>query len=58
MDMIINNDCILCGACKIICPTKAIYKDGIKMNIKNELCIRCKKCIYRCFVRAIEIDKV
>ena len=45
-------NCINCGLCKDICPTKAIsyqYKNGFKTAvIDKEKCIKCKSCIKIC----------
>ncbi len=35
MAMIINDDCINCGACAVECPTEAIYEPGEDYQIKG-----------------------
>lgn len=37
MAMIITDECINCGACKVECPTEAVYEpgEGYQVNKKN-----------------------
>ncbi len=35
MAMMINEDCINCGACAVECPTEAIYEPGEKYYING-----------------------
>jgi ferredoxin len=49
----IKNNCISCGLCERICPTKNIQlKNNFPIWEKN--CTKCMACIHRCPVRAIQ----
>ncbi len=37
MAMMINEDCINCGACAVECPTEAIYEPGEKYYINGKI---------------------
>lgn len=40
MEMIINDDCINCGACAVECPTEAIYAPGESREENGKLLIQ------------------
>lgn len=50
----INNRCISCDACRIICPEKAILKHGINYAIETWSCTLCSICIEVCPVDCIK----
>jgi NADH-quinone oxidoreductase subunit F len=52
---IILDECIKCGRCATVCPTKAIdWKKKEYPVLKKDQCIKCRSCIQICPVRAIE----
>ncbi len=52
-----EEDCIGCGACKKICPSKAIEGDKKEPHrIINELCSKCGSCKEVCKVNAIVVQ--
>lgn len=53
--MIIKEKCIMCGACIVFCPEKAIEVKEKKAFIVNEKCTGCRKCVGTCYMRAIKI---
>lgn len=57
-DVIRNeNRCTHCGACVVLCPTKALIVDPAtrKVNFVHEKCIACGICVTSCPPRAMEI---
>ena len=52
-----ENECIICGKCREVCPAKVIKmtKDGPKIDLKN--CIRCYCCHELCPQKAIYIKQ-
>ncbi|MEG2383806.1 MAG: 4Fe-4S binding protein [Oscillospiraceae bacterium] len=55
MIAVIDNTCLLCGACQIYCNTKALRIRDRKMTVIPELCTGCGDCEYHCFMLAISI---
>ena len=53
MAMIINDDCIACGACVPTCPVDAIKEGDPLYIIVKEECIDCGACVDSCPVSAI-----
>lgn len=55
---IINEDqCIGCGACVVICPTKVLDLEGGKAKVVNpDDCKGCKKCSEVCPVEVITFE--
>lgn len=49
---VISDQCNTCGACKVVCPTHCISK-GSPYVINEKLCIRCGKCVQRCWRKFI-----
>ena len=62
MALMINEDCINCGACEPECPNKAIAKSDPIYKINPDLCIECvgcydePQCISVCPVDCIEVN--
>lgn len=52
-----KNNCISCGLCERICPTKNILLESGSPKWGNR-CAKCLACIHRCPVHAIEYGKV
>jgi ferredoxin len=58
MAMLINEDCINCGACEPVCPNEAISEGEDIYIIDAEACTECedeeeKQCIVSCPVDCI-----
>lgn len=51
----INNTCIPCDSCRMICPENAIITDGANFEIDSWSCTNCGLCIEVCPVDAIKI---
>lgn len=49
----IINGCTKCGACKRICPAKAIDKVDGKFTINQNICTKCSRCVSACPLRVI-----
>ncbi len=45
--------CAGCGACRLICPTRAIFRLELAYTVAPERCVRCRKCIGVCPVGCI-----
>ena len=59
MAMKINDDCIICGACKAECPCEAITEGDEKYIIEAAKCTECQEdgepqCVDACPSEAIE----
>ena len=48
MPYIVTDECILCGACVIGCPSHAIEEEETKCRILIDLCIECGTCEMNC----------
>ena len=48
MAFLINDECIMCGACKPECPTEAISEGDPKYIIDPAACIDCGACANVC----------
>jgi ferredoxin len=48
MPYLITDECILCGACVVGCPSGAIEEGETKSLILVELCIECGTCEMNC----------
>ncbi|MDY6825909.1 MAG: NIL domain-containing protein [Bacillota bacterium] len=48
--------CTHCGACTVICPTRALYFERPSMNVRfdQDKCIVCELCLRACPARAME----
>jgi ferredoxin len=53
-----KNNCISCGVCIDICPTKTIFWQGKMPKWNKDTCVQCTACINRCHERAIEYGKI
>ena len=53
MAHVISDECIMCGACKEVCPTEAISEGDPKYIIDPDTCIDCGVCVDECPVEAI-----
>ena len=54
MAHVINDSCIMCGACTGACPVNAIAEGDAQYNIDADACIDCGACKDGCPVDAIE----
>jgi ferredoxin len=60
MAMVINDECIACGACETDCPVDAISEGDIIFVIDPNKCVECEgyfdspQCVDVCPVDAIE----
>ena len=54
MAHIINDDCIMCGACASECPVEAISEGDPKYIIDPEICTDCGSCVEVCPADAID----
>lgn len=50
----VNDKCINCKKCIVVCPQKCIDYSTGKAYIKNKNCLRCGACKEVCPVNAIE----
>jgi ferredoxin len=48
MPYIVTDECILCGACVVGCPSGAVEEGETKCQINAELCIECGTCEANC----------
>ena len=48
MPYLVTDECILCGACVVGCPSDAIEEDETSCRILVELCIECGTCEQNC----------
>ena len=48
MPYIITDECILCGACVVGCPSGAIQEGDTQCHIIVALCIECGTCEQNC----------
>ena len=53
-----KSNCILCGLCVDICPTKTIFWQEKTPQWHKDTCVQCTACINRCPKRAIEYGKI
>jgi ferredoxin len=53
MPYLVTDECILCGACVVGCPSGAIEEGETKSLILIELCIECGTCEQNCPAGAI-----
>jgi pyruvate ferredoxin oxidoreductase delta subunit len=51
----INNLCVSCDYCKLICPEKAILSSGGKYYVETWACSLCELCMEVCPVDAIKL---
>ena len=61
MPYFVTDECELCGACVIACPSDAIEELETKAHIKVDLCIECGTCEVNCPSGAIiwvEMDEL
>ena len=57
----ISTVCLACrdgAACEEVCPTGALLlRKGGGVNLKEDLCIGCKRCVYACTALAVDFDE-
>jgi Pyruvate/2-oxoacid:ferredoxin oxidoreductase delta subunit len=53
----INNMCIACDSCRVICPENSIITNGTKYGIDQWSCSGCGICIEACPTDAIKINE-
>ncbi len=53
MPFFINDACILCGNCEIVCPNDAIVFANERYVIREEACNACANCAVECPVESI-----
>lgn len=51
----INNLCISCDYCRLLCPEKAILRSDQQYNIESWACTGCGLCIEICPVDCIKV---
>jgi heterodisulfide reductase subunit A-like polyferredoxin len=56
-DVVIDSKCLICNACKTLCPTKALTKDLNKINFVYSRCIACGLCEQACPEEAITLER-
>ncbi len=56
MAYVINDDCIMCGACAEGCPVEAISEGDGKYVIDADTCIDCGACADTCPVAAPQAE--
>lgn len=56
MAYVINDDCIMCGACAEGCPVDAISEGDGKYVIDADTCIECGACADTCPVAAPQAE--
>jgi len=54
---IVDDNCINCGICQDICPSKNIVINNGKVEFSDR-CYLCLRCIHQCPVEAIQIGKI
>ncbi len=54
MAHVINDDCIMCGACAAVCPVSAISEGDSKYVVDPDVCIDCGACEDGCPTGAIK----
>ncbi|WNS74070.1 4Fe-4S binding protein [Bacillus sp. DTU_2020_1000418_1_SI_GHA_SEK_038] len=52
---VINEECNVCGACSILCPTNALIQEENKLKVKPLQCVDCKLCEEICWEKHIKI---
>lgn len=50
----INNTCVSCDSCRLVCPEGAVLTDGKEYAIDEWSCTRCGLCIEVCPVDAVK----
>lgn len=54
----INNLCISCDVCRLLCPESSVIKYGQKYTIESWSCTLCGVCKEVCPVNAIKLSHV
>ncbi len=54
MPYVVNNNCILCGACVAGCESNAITEGETQSHIDVTICIECGTCKINCPSEAID----
>ncbi|MHB8174341.1 MAG: indolepyruvate ferredoxin oxidoreductase subunit alpha [Nitrospirota bacterium] len=54
--VILQDQCIACGACREECPSDAIEPSGAAFRIITDKCIECASCMENCPSGAIVED--
>lgn len=54
MPYVVNENCILCGACVVGCESDAITEGETQSHIDVTICVECGTCQRNCPVDAIE----
>lgn len=53
----INNLCISCDVCRLLCPENSVLKQGQKYTIESWSCTLCGICKEVCPVNAIKLSQ-
>jgi uncharacterized Fe-S center protein len=54
--VVYEDACIACAKCLAVCPVGAIFMQGNKAQIKDNICIGCATCIGVCEKKAIDVN--
>lgn len=58
----IDDTCVVCGGCVLVCPTEALSLEdndiAIRLHLNPQDCISCEACVSSCAHYAIELDWV
>ena len=54
MPSVVNDSCVLCGACAEVCPVGAFHKGETQMVVDPNTCIDCGVCLGECPQGAIK----
>lgn len=46
------------AACVAACPTKALYRDGDRVGVREDRCIGCRGCVMACPFGAVQVVSV
>ncbi len=53
----INNTCISCDNCRLICPENAVLKNADEYKIESWSCTLCQLCVEVCPIDCIKVSE-